>query len=243
MGMDTRPDAFMVARPMRQLALWTMMMLAACSRPSSPTTPEPPAAPGRVTAPDREAQGRAATPVAGPTPAAAPGAAPVGTSCVHAGDAITSTFTDLSDAACVLVSKDPETGGTTSRCPGIGKMTLLVHDDDDRMSITVVTADGKHHPLQYWNVITPAFSELGPKAEWRVVRRGGTVIPIALVARVNSQHQTGGTGPPVQSSSLAVAKITDDVICVTDNIASGARANESAQRAADTSCLRPCLPF
>jgi hypothetical protein len=117
-------------------------------------------------------------------------------------------------------------------------MQLLVLDDDERMSITVVTEDRKEHPLDFWNVVTPAFSELGEKAEWRVVKRRGKVVPIALIARVTSTSDADGK--PVSKSYLAVSKITGSRICVTDRIDPGPRANEAARTAADTSCQRAC---
>ena len=71
-------------------------------------------------------------------------------------------------AACATVAVDAETGATTQRCPGIAGYSLLVQDDDARMSIVVVAPDGGQHPLEYWQVVTTAFSTLGEKAEWRV---------------------------------------------------------------------------
>ncbi|HEX5034929.1 MAG TPA: hypothetical protein VFW62_10635, partial [bacterium] len=97
---------------------------------------------------------------------------------------------------------------------------------------------GKEHPLNYWEVITPAMSHLGDKAEWRIVKEGGKSLPKALIVRVT-------TAPHLQkelkASYLAVAKIAGDAICVTDRIEPGPKANELARQAADSAAAKPCL--
>jgi hypothetical protein len=105
------------------------------------------------------------------------------------------------------------------------------------MSATVVTPGGEKHPLDYWSVISPYFSTLSNKAEWRVTRRDGKVLPIALIIGVSaSDPETSKV-----TSYLAVAKITSREICVTDKIKPGPTANEEARRAADVSANKPCL--
>ncbi|MGH6929287.1 MAG: hypothetical protein ACREEV_13300 [Dongiaceae bacterium] len=116
---------------------------------------------------------------------------------------------------------------------------LLVTDEDARMSITVIAPDRSHHPLDYWHVVTFAFSSLGTKAEWRVIDRNGDLVPVALIVRVNASE---GDDPDVITSYLAVAKITPERICVTDRIDPGAEMNAAARRAADGARDRPCLP-
>jgi hypothetical protein len=205
------------------------LLLAAC------TSGTPPSKDGAaVHASVRAAPSSRAVEVApvGSVPAAGP------SPCLPAGEAATSVFTELGGSACVLVSKEPTTGATSRRCPGVGGMKLLVHDDDERMSITVVTEDRKEHPLDYWHVVTPAFSQLGERAEWRVVKLRGKIVPIALIARVTSTSDADGK--PVSKSYLAVSKITSSEICVTDRIDPGPHANEAARTAAETSCQRAC---
>jgi hypothetical protein len=147
---------------------------------------------------------------------------------------VRSVYTSLAPGQCRVLRTHEETGGTTSRCPGTAGHALLVHDDDARMSVDVVTPDGKTHPLNYWGVITSAFSSLGPRAEWRL--RGEQ--PIALIVRVNASEDP--ENPERATSYLAVAKVTPTGICVTDRIAPVPNANEAAQRAADASASRPC---
>jgi hypothetical protein len=148
--------------------------------------------------------------------------------------AISSVYTSLAEADCRVLKVDEEAGGSTSRCPGVAGHRLNVHDGDARVSIDVITPDGKEHPLNYWSVISHGFSSPGPRAEWRM--RGGR--PIALIVRVNASEDPEDSTR--QTSYLAVAKITANEICVTDRIAPAPDANEVARRAADASAARPC---
>jgi hypothetical protein len=146
-----------------------------------------------------------------------------------------SVYTDLAPARCKTVETHEETGGSVQKCPGVGGYELLVEDDDSRQSVTVVGPDGKRHPLNYWQVITSAFSSLGEKAEWRVEKKGGKASPYALIVRVNASENPENPGQ--KTSYLAVAKITGDAVCVTDKV----KTNEEARQAADASAGKPCL--
>lgn len=148
--------------------------------------------------------------------------------------AIRSVYTSLAEADCRLVERNAETGDTTSRCPGTAGYALLVHDWDARMTVDVVAPGGRTHRLSYSGVITSAFSNLGPRAEWRM--RGGR--PIALIVRVNAFEDP--EMPNRATSYLAVARLTSGEVCVTDRIPPSATANEAARRAADGSASRPC---
>jgi hypothetical protein len=149
---------------------------------------------------------------------------------------IRSVYTTLAEADCRTLSVDEESASSVQRCPGVGGYALNAADGDARMSIDVITPDGKAHPLHFWSVVTHAFSSLGPRAEWRV--RGEQ--PIALIVRVNASEDPENTER--YTSYLAVAKITPTRICVTDRIGPAANANEEARRAADASASRPCAP-
>jgi hypothetical protein len=147
-------------------------------------------------------------------------------------DRIDSIYTELTGSRCATIAADQETGATTQRCPGLAGYALLVEDDDDRMSITVVAPNGGQHPLELWRVVTTGFSALGEKAEWRVKRENGKLVPVALIVRVNANATT---------SSLAVAKITPQAACVTDRIEPGDDMNLEARVAADAAAEKPCI--
>jgi hypothetical protein len=150
-----------------------------------------------------------------------------------------SVYSDLSESRCKTIQVDKETGSSTQSCPGIAGYKLLVHDDDARQSITVVAPSGKEHPLDFWEVVTHAFSSVGNKAEWLVTRNKGKVSPVALIVRVNASEDSAN--PSRLTSYLAVVKITPEQICVTQKIPPGAKANETARRAADSAQAAACL--
>ncbi|MGI9165165.1 MAG: hypothetical protein ACR2G5_02050 [Pyrinomonadaceae bacterium] len=149
-----------------------------------------------------------------------------------------SVYTDVFSSKCRTIEVDKETGSSTQICRGIAGYNLLALEDDARQSITVVTPDGKHHPLDVWEVITYAFSSLGSKAEWRVTRSKGKVSPVALIVRVNVSESEN---PMRLTSFLAVVKVTPEKICVTHKIPPGAKANETARHAADSAQTAACL--
>ena len=146
-----------------------------------------------------------------------------------------SVYTDLAPGRCKTIETHEESDGSVQRCAGVAGYELLVADDDLRQSVTVVSPGGKVHPLNYWQVITPAFSSLGEKAEWRVERKGRRVRPYALIVRVYASENP--ERPDEKTSYLAVAKLTGAEVCVTDKV----KTNEEARRAADASAGKPCL--
>lgn len=149
--------------------------------------------------------------------------------------AIHSVYTSLAEPDCRLIEVEEETGGSTSRCPGVAGHALKVMEGDLRMSIDVITPGGRTHELNYWGVITHGFSSLGPRAEWRM--RGDR--PIALIVRVNASEDPEDSSRI--TSYLAVARFTAAKICVTDRIAPSPDANVAARAAADAAGNRPCL--
>ncbi len=153
---------------------------------------------------------------------------------------IDSVYTDLGPEKCrtIEVVQDPMPS-SLQRCPGIAGYRLLVADDDLRQTVTVISPDGKKHPLDLWHVITGAFSSVGSKAEWRIIKEKGKIVPVALIIRVNANEDL--ENPNRVRSYLAVAKITRREICVTDKISPGSTANQQARSAADSSAQKPCL--
>jgi hypothetical protein len=159
--------------------------------------------------------------------------------CSAAAASQASVYTLLTSHACRTVKTGGELGGSTQRCPGVAGYSLLVEDSDERMSVTVVAPGGKQYPLEYWRVVTTAFSSVGDRAEWRVERQGRRVAPFALIVRVDAHDNPDKVEK--FTSYLAVAKITPQQICVTDKIMPGPNANEEARRAATVARSKPCL--
>ncbi|HEV2130296.1 MAG TPA: hypothetical protein VGR27_04310 [Longimicrobiaceae bacterium] len=150
-----------------------------------------------------------------------------------------SVFTDLDPRRCRVVDYNHQTGESVRRCRGAAGYRLLVEDADLRVSVTVVAPNRRRYPLNYPDVVTPALSTLGEKAEWRLESQGRRRVPIALIVPVNVHDEA--EFPHRVRSFLAVAKIGGDTICVTDRIRPGGSALEEARRAADSAAQRGCL--
>jgi hypothetical protein len=151
-----------------------------------------------------------------------------------------SLYTPLAEKQCKTIKgPDAQTGDYEGRCRGVAGYTLIVTEGDLRQNVTVVTPKGAKHSLELWDVISGGFSSVGPRAEWRMAKQNGKATPVALIIRYNANDDP--ESPNKQSSYLAVTKITDTEICVTDKIMPGAKANEDARSAADTAATKPCL--
>lgn len=151
-----------------------------------------------------------------------------------------SVYTPLAEKQCKTIKPvNPQTGDYEGRCRGVAGYALLVTEGDLRQNVTVITPKGDKHSLELWDVISGGFSSVGPKAEWRMAKQNGKLIPVALIIRYNANDDP--ESPNKQSSYLAVTKITATEICVTDKIMPGAKANEEARSAADTAAGKPCL--
>jgi hypothetical protein len=150
-------------------------------------------------------------------------------------DSITSVYSSLSKCKLVTTGHD----SSTRACVGVAGYNLRLEYGDARESITVISPNGRKHPLNFGEVISSGFSSVGEKAEWRVTHKNGKLVPIALIVRFNAS--TDPSDSSKVTSYLAVAKITPQKICVTDKIAPSATVNEDARRAADASADKPCL--
>lgn len=151
-----------------------------------------------------------------------------------------SVYTPLAAKQCKTIKgPDPQTNDYEGRCRGVAGYTLVVTEGDLRQNVIVVTPKGAKHSLDLWDVISGGFSSVGAKAEWRMVQKDGKPAPVALIIRYNANEDP--ESPNKQSSYLAVTKITDTEICVTDKISPGPKANEEARVAADAAANKTCL--
>ena len=149
---------------------------------------------------------------------------------------VTSTYTELSAPPCETLP-ETENGGGGLKCEGPVGFQLLAHDEDSRVSISVVDHLDQVHPLKFWDVVTRGFSALGPRVEWRL--QGGR--PMALIVRVEAYEDP--ERPDRTVSYLVVAKVADRKMCVTDRIPPSNNQNLIAREAADSSTDRACLQF
>jgi hypothetical protein len=153
-------------------------------------------------------------------------------------ETITSIYTNLQED-CKTVEMNSEEDWSVQSCPGVAGYSLLVEYSDARESVTVVAPNKIQYPLNYSEVISSGFSNLGTKAEWRIKKVDGIIVPIALIVRVNASENS--EDPSKKTSYLAVSKISDDSICVTDKIGPISKANEAARRAADQAFNKACI--
>jgi hypothetical protein len=151
-----------------------------------------------------------------------------------------SVYTSLDPKSCkTLESTSSEGGYYKARCTGTAGYSLLLEEGDVRQNITVVTPRRTKHSLNLWTVVSPAFSSVGPKAEWRLTIQGRKVTPTAVIIRYNASEDS--SNPEKTTSYLVVTKITATEICVTDRVSPGPKANDDARRLADESATKPCL--
>ena len=125
-----------------------------------------------------------------------------------------SVYTPLSGQSCKIIARDAETGSTVHACPGVGGIKVQVAFDDDRMSISLASPTGQRWPLDFWSVVTRSFFSLGEQAEWRVNRRSGKDVPVALIVRVIESGQERA-----KRSHLAIVKVTEQKACIVDVVA------------------------
>ncbi|HEY0761384.1 MAG TPA: hypothetical protein VGD61_03350 [Pyrinomonadaceae bacterium] len=153
----------------------------------------------------------------------------------------TSVYTPLGMKQCRAIKavRRNADDGFAARCQGAAGYALVVTEGDLRQNIAVVTPAGEVHSLDLWSVVSSGFSSVGPKAEWRIGSQNGKSVPVALIIRYNASEDP--EKPDKITSYLAVAKLTQTEICVTEKVSPGPKANEDARRAADAASTKPCL--
>ncbi len=153
---------------------------------------------------------------------------------------IESVYTDLNDKKCKTLEVDEEGGGSyRGECEGVGDYKLEVLEGDLRQSINVVhTKSGEKWELSFWSNVSPAFSYLGEKAEWRIRKVSGKVRPVALIVRFNASEDPEDSEKV--TSYLVVTKFDAEFVCITDILKPMANQNEKARELADVAPSKPC---
>ena len=151
-----------------------------------------------------------------------------------------SIYTSLSEKSCkTLEQSDEGSGWYRGECPGVGGYKLQVTEGDIRQSIDVVMPNKKRFELDLTLNVSPAFSSVGEKVEWRVTGKGKSVAPYALIVRYNASENS--EKPEQNTSYLVVVKIAKNLACVTDVVKPSTKANERARELADVSVNKPCV--
>ncbi len=152
---------------------------------------------------------------------------------------VKSVYTKLDEKSCkTLESSTENTGWYRGECAGVGGYKLQITEGDIRQSIDVRTPNKKRFELNFTGNVSSAFSYVGAKAEWRVIRKGKRFVPIALIVRFDASENPEDATKT--TSYLVVTKITKKEICITNVIKPTAKANEEARQLADLAATKPC---
>lgn len=145
-----------------------------------------------------------------------------------------SVYTSLEPKDCKLREDTDEGPFTLHECQGVGDYSLHVSDADLRQSVSV-RFPGGHYDVP--SNTLGGFSEVGPKAEWRVDSRRK---PYALIFR----HKLTDNDGSIEGKSrqvLAVTKLDGLGSCLVRLVdANDGEANVLARRVADESRDKPC---
>jgi hypothetical protein len=145
-----------------------------------------------------------------------------------------SNYTLIQEKDCTTIKTDQI--GSIQSCPGVGDIEVKVIETDLRQSITL-SRNGTDYPLNFWETVSPNFSELGTKIEWRYKKSNKSNDPIALITRLNVSENPGRP----MTSYLVIVKITTDQICVIGKLPPQNEQNQKARVIAEQSAGMSCL--
>ena len=147
---------------------------------------------------------------------------------------VRSVYTSLEPKACKEAKYGNEDGvDYEGICPGTGGYKLRLTEGDLRQSLDLIAPNKKEVKLAFWYV-SPAFSYLGDRVEWRL--RGKK--PIAFIARFNANQDPESTTKV--TSYLVVVKVSQTRSCVTDVVDPSRTQNVEARKLADKAASKPC---
>ena len=157
---------------------------------------------------------------------------------VASAQGVQSVYTTLDWKKCKTLDETEDR--RLSECPGVAGYKLHVDATDAYERLTLVKPDGSKHDLSIEQISGGKYHTLGPRAEWRVRREKGRLVPIALIVRVTVSEIVGGDPGHREVPYLSVAKITPEKICSLEPMSAGRNANLAARRLADSSADKPC---
>jgi len=153
---------------------------------------------------------------------------------IFAKDSIQSAYTSIDSKDCMILSH--HISGGTFICESYENIEVEVIEEDLRQSITLIR-DKKRYPLELWSSVSPSFSFLGNKIEWRFPKKSKHK-PIAMITRYNVSV---GEYLEQTNSYLAVVKITNNEMCVVGKVKPQRKQNllarEMADRAESLNCI------
>lgn len=155
--------------------------------------------------------------------------------------AATSMYSELYGKSCKVVDLDQGSGAATRLCFGVGGFNLLVHEANGQSAVDIVTPARAVYPLEYWEVVTPGLARVGRKAEWRLERRAGRMVPTGLLVRLDS-GDPAPQGPRLAPGAIiTAARIEADGACVVYQGDAAPRSADTEARSAAADPRRHCL--
>jgi hypothetical protein len=146
-----------------------------------------------------------------------------------------SSYTSIAEKDCKLIASNEHE--SSQSCPKFGIIEVNVGEFDLRQSL-FLHRNGKDYPLNFWNSVTPNFSTLGKKIEWRHTKGNPNDI-VGMIVRLNVSENT--KNPRKTTSYLVVSKISKNEICVVGKLTPQKKQNEHARKMAEQSSKMPCL--
>jgi hypothetical protein len=146
-----------------------------------------------------------------------------------------SSYSSIESRHCKLLESDSM--GNLQACPSFRGIKVNVIEGDLRQTINLIRRN-KVYPLNLWSKISPAFSFLGTKIEWRHSKGKPRDIK-GIIVRFNASEDMSDAAKT--TSYLAVVKINAKTICVVGKIAPQAKQNQKARNMLDRSLNMPCF--
>ncbi|MEW8624525.1 MAG: hypothetical protein AB2551_02080 [Candidatus Thiodiazotropha sp.] len=159
---------------------------------------------------------------------------------IHQDSGFKSVFTSLNNCQSFTDQTDPNST-PYKVCPGVAGYQLVVRKvGAGRKSIEIVRDSQPPFPLSYQALVTKQMFHLGEQAEWRVAESSNGIKPVALIAEIHA-HENLDEPDQVTTTFLAVAKITEAEICVTDVIDQQGISRQQLQQLADKAQQSACI--
>ena len=147
----------------------------------------------------------------------------------------TSSYTSIDQKDCVTL--DSDNMGSVQECESFAGIGVKVIESDIRQSI-ILTRNNKEYDLAFWSTVSPAFSSLGLKIEWRhELEKPNNLKGMIVRLEVSDDYENLDK----VSSYLVVSKIKDEEICVIAKVLPQANQNEMARNILDAKEELPCL--
>ena len=147
----------------------------------------------------------------------------------------TSSYTSINQKDCITL--DSDNMGSLQECESFLDIGVKVIEGDIRQSI-ILTRNKKEYDLAFWSTVSPAFSSLGLKIEWRH-EQGKPENIKGMIVRFEASDDADNIEKV--SSYLVVIKIMNNKICVVAKITPQKEQNEIAREILDSTEELPCL--